>query len=220
MMRVAVKGKIKEWLVDRFRPYPYKHHQVENRYLFIHIPKNAGTAVLHALGDRESRRIHLPYYVYRNANKAHFQDFYKFSIVRNPWDRMVSIYSYLKQGGNGHADAHFRQTLEQIDFEAFVMDYMTPARMHCHSMFRPQHSFIFNEQDQLMVDDIYYQESLAEQYPQLCNKLGFGGVLTVRNQSERVAVEGYYQDPAVLERVAELYQKDVELLGYTMPTIK
>ena len=72
----------------------------EHKAIFIHIPKNAGTSI-ETLFANSSFRIQ----PYKHANiheiKRKFLELYdshrKFTIVRNPYDKMVSWYFYLKR---------------------------------------------------------------------------------------------------------------------------
>jgi hypothetical protein len=78
-----------------------------HRFVFIAIPKNASTSIRAALGphsdvlsgDRD------PYYhhVSASALRDHFAErewdwdgYFKFAVVRNPWERVVSQYRYLR----------------------------------------------------------------------------------------------------------------------------
>lgn len=196
--------------------YPFKRHQIKNDYLFIHIPKTAGTALLTALGDIDRRRIHVPYFVYSNASRHYYNTFYKFAIVRNPWDRLVSTYTYLKNGGNGCQDMYFKALFEKnnVTFETFVMDYLTHQTTHIHNMFKPQTSFIYNEQDNLMVDFLGYQENLNEAFTEIRQHVNTKNKLSLINSSERTHYKDYYRTSEMVEKVRELYLRDVELLGY------
>ena len=73
----------------------------EPKTIFIHIPKTAGTSVesvfkpyvrLNNLVDR-----HATVHEIKNKLPGVYKDYNKFTIVRNPYERMVSFYFYLKE---------------------------------------------------------------------------------------------------------------------------
>lgn len=199
-------------------PYPFKRHQLKNKYLFIHIPKNAGTALCRALGDNEIHRVHLPYFVYRNAYMKAFNNYFKFSIVRNPWDRVVSIYSYLKAGGNQTIDKHFETMFKEqnITFEKFIFEFLDNQSMHSHSMFRPQFPFIYDEQETLMVDYVGRQENMNEALEEISNHIPIkASPLRSINASKRNDYRTYYTCNNLIDAVEKLYLKDVKLFKYT-----
>src|ERR1700746_1966012 len=66
------------------------------RCIFIHIPKTAGSSVVEVLFGERSR--HIPYFEYEQANPGKFRRYFKFSFVRNPWDRLVFSYFFLRAG--------------------------------------------------------------------------------------------------------------------------
>ena len=70
-------------------PISHKH-----KVIFIHIPKNAGTSVLEALGIQEFG--HRKWFEYQYDYPNEWETYLKFAIVRNPFDRFVSNYEYAK----------------------------------------------------------------------------------------------------------------------------
>jgi len=69
--------------------------------LFVHIPKTAGTSIEKLLqGDNytEGWSSHNKLYEYENENG--YDSYYKFTFVRNPWERILSVYNYYREGGN------------------------------------------------------------------------------------------------------------------------
>ena len=75
----------------------YRGYPDEHRCVFIHIPKAAGTSLTKTLFAAPSR--HLQYTEYERANPKKFKKYFKFTFVRNPYDRLFSAYSFLKKGG-------------------------------------------------------------------------------------------------------------------------
>lgn len=68
----------------------------KNKLVFIHIPKNAGTSLWGILpGKRDSSLYkHIEYKELVNKIPK-IQTFNKLAIVRNPWDRIYSLYSHI-----------------------------------------------------------------------------------------------------------------------------
>ena len=89
----------------------------EHKAIFIHIPKNAGTSI-ETLFTNKSFRIQ----PYKHANiheiKKKFPEIYnsyrKFTIIRNPYDKMVSWYFYLKR--------NLGKSYDIIDFNEWIKD--------------------------------------------------------------------------------------------------
>ena len=88
----------------------------EYKAIFIHIPKNAGTSI-ETLFANNSFKVQ----PYKHANihdiKKLFPEVYKsyrkFTIVRNPYDKMVSWYFYLKRNlGKNHKIIEFNKWIK------------------------------------------------------------------------------------------------------------
>lgn len=65
----------------------------KEKYIYTHVPKCAGNSIKDFLNiDGHSHRP-----LSKEIGQHH--DYFSFSFVRNPWDRLVSAYNYLKKGG-------------------------------------------------------------------------------------------------------------------------
>ena len=145
-----------------------------------------------------------------------FERYWKFGFVRNPWDRLYSAYRYLDGGGWNEDDAAFRaNALAGItSFEQFLMEWLTPARLNSHVHFWPQSRFICDHRGKLLLDYCARFETIAEDYSQIAATLNIDSELASTNASK---VQHDYRDaytPAMKAKLAELYARDIELLGY------
>ncbi|WP_169978128.1 sulfotransferase family 2 domain-containing protein [Tautonia rosea] len=119
---------------------PDRHHA-----LFVHIPKAAGTSIVRSLfGCEGGRHMTLRHYSLISSAQE-LKDAFKFTFVRNPWDRLYSAFSYLKGGGRGQADQLWaEQHLTRVpDFRAFVLDWLPGVDLESsYTHLVPQYHFL------------------------------------------------------------------------------
>ena len=88
------------------------------KLIFFHLPKNAGVSVRRAIGiDRKSHKfpftnvsVALPIDVKAQTLDSIYNDYHKFTIVRNPYERMVSLYNFRKQGNDLYDYANLKES--------------------------------------------------------------------------------------------------------------
>ena len=186
----------------------------ENLAIFIHIPKTAGTSVSKTLGLLGSR--HVPAEDYIIANPGKFSRFFKFAVVRNPFDRLLSSYTFLQAGGMNAADARFAQTYV-MPFESFE-HFVTEGLAHNSDIqrwvhFRPQVVFVCDAAGRNLMDFTGHFEQLTEDYDHIAERLGKPGDLPVTNISRRGDYREAYT-PATIDTVRRLYAADLENFEY------
>jgi len=198
--------------------YPYRRYFNKHKVIFIHIPKTAGTSVLHTLaGGGKIHRDHIPWKIYNSVNRWKYERYFKFAFVRNPFDRAVSTYEYLAAGGNRMDDMAYKERFEKesVDFEKFVLEFLDCEALMEKALFKPQYLYIFDGKDRLQIDFLGRFESIGDDYKKLAEKIGLPATLPKKNVSGRSrSYKEYYRDPAVAEKIVSLYRKDFELLGY------
>ncbi|TCI04448.1 hypothetical protein EZV61_00275 [Corallincola luteus] len=205
-------------------PYPYRSYMDQHQCIFIHIPKAAGTSVLSAMmgGNENPDRDHTGYKTYLEANPGKFDRYFKFTFVRDPWDRLISVYTYLKGGGNGGSDRYFQQLIADRypTFAEFVLGYLDKDRIHQHILLRPQFLFVVDHKDQLMVDYVGRFESIADDFSKVSQQLKLGVSLPQVNRSARKDKSAYLVSQEVIDKIGQLYSRDVAQFGYCAPLLK
>lgn len=78
---------------DSYYQYFQQYHAV-----FIHIPKTAGTSFEFALFNTKNRSQHAKASYWRQRIGSQWEKSFKFAIVRHPFHRLVSGYTYWKNG--------------------------------------------------------------------------------------------------------------------------
>ena len=71
----------------------------EHKTIFVHIPKNAGTSIETYFANGSVRiqpNKHADIHEIKRKFKNSYNNYKKFTIIRNPYDKMVSWYFYLK----------------------------------------------------------------------------------------------------------------------------
>jgi hypothetical protein len=158
----------------------------------------------------------VPYFVYERANPRKFRLYFKFAFVRNPWDRLVSTFFFLKRGGMDEVDrAWAAQNLAVYpDFGNFVRNWLTPENAMSFPHFRPQCFFVADEAGKVMVDFLGRYETLAKDFAEVTCRLGRNCGLPVVNKGEHAPFTAYYDDET-REIVARVYSRDINLFSYS-----
>ncbi|MEO9811067.1 sulfotransferase family 2 domain-containing protein, partial [Marinobacter alexandrii] len=216
------KIQIKHFLNLRYHRALQSSYRLEkfNEYnmIFIHIPKAAGTAINQGLFGRLAGLGHASCQKYLQIyGSAKFNSMFKFTFTRNPYDRFVSAYEYLKTGGNNSHDALFKR--EFIDkyrsFDDFVLNGFSKnddIRKHIH--FRKQADFIFID-DKLAVDFVGRHENIQDDYQYIASMIHDAKDLKTKNASTREkSFEDYFQTDSIRSVINEFYEPDFRLLKY------
>jgi len=168
--------------------------------LFVHVPKCGGSSVEAQLGIDHGHRSAV---YFRAADPALFARAWKFSIVRNPYDRLVSAFHYLKNHTRSERD---RAWAAEPGFSDRVL-----AWLH----FQPQWYYLCDREGRLLVDEVARLEAL-DGFAARFNAAGHGVTLDAgvrARPSERAAWQAYY-DAETAARVAAMYARDFAILGY------
>jgi hypothetical protein len=186
-----------------------------HRALFIHVPKSAGRSIVRGLFDVRSVE-HAPADWYQLLDSEKFDAYFKFTFVRNPWDRAVSAYTYLLQGGSA-ASVEDRQWSRFVsgfeNFDDFARNWLTPDNVMRYALFTPQVEFLKNRFGQIDMDFIGRFETLADDFATVAKRLGVDATLPHINSSRDRGYQDFYSE-ASHDAVARAYAEDIASLDY------
>jgi hypothetical protein len=132
-----------------------------------------------------------------------WQSYFKFGFVRNPFDRFVSLCAFMtRTDGSFERDPKsvMRQVLERPPLQ--------------HILFQPQHLLVTDTNGELLTDYLGRTEEMQRCYDEVCERIGIpSAVLEKVNSSKRRDYREYYDD-LLIDGVARLYNRDLELFEY------
>jgi hypothetical protein len=205
------------------------------RYIFVHIPKTGGTSMALALEGRAMKDDIMLGDTPKARNRRHrvkgipsrgrlwkhstlgdidglvspqnIEDYFAFTLVRNPWDRMVSYYHWLRNQSFDHPAVSMAKTL---GFRDFVIDERTvltnktnPARSYMECADRIERCDAY-----LRIENFW-----ADAEP-LFAHLGFNFSLPQVNRSERECDYRSYYDSETVDVVAACCREDIDRFEY------
>lgn len=205
------------------------------RYLFIHIPKTGGTALALALEARAMKDDILlgdtPKALRRRGRVAQgaargrlwkhstradveglippevLDDLFAFTLVRNPWDRAVSYYHWLRAQTFDHPAVALARTL---DFKGFVTAPQTIAAFQAN----PAASYLRSSDGQTRPALYIRIEHFEQDAAPLFAHLGFPLALERVNTSARARDHRTYYDDESAKAVALACSEDIARFGY------
>ena len=196
---------------------------IEKNIIFIHIPKTGGTTIEKYMTTMDNKTIYeTGYGVFKTVVFQHllwndYVDFLgnkmynnsiTFSVVRHPYTRMVSEY-YWNHSGNGYkVGISFDEYLDRVEHMVFNNCY---SQTIYDDHFIPQHKFIYNNNDDLMIDKLFYFEEFDDVFHFLENHDIYG---TKYHEHMGITKDKIILNETQKKRIYEVYKKDFELLNY------
>jgi len=203
----------------------YKH-----KFIFIHLQKTGGSSIhtlLKQLKLVKNGKNYLmgkissdvfakafPYTNYWHHLKASdvtkivsaevWNTFFKFTFVRNPWDRALSIFCYAKQSTNNPSSVHYGKSYPD-KFEDWLRQF--PGQ--------DQYGFIADVNGKLLADFVGRFETLEQDFKRVCKITGLPNInLPHMRKSAHKHYSQYYTEETK-QMVAQRSKKDIEFFGYT-----
>jgi hypothetical protein len=180
----------------------------EHRCIFIHQRKCAGISIMRAFGLITPNDPGWHYMndgvlspEYHHASE-HLPDYYRFAIVRNPWDRFVSGW-------------HYCENLRDVPLLDLLRNLPRLDHDYVH-LTRPQTSTLYDRAGYLVVTRLARFELLQREFDEVCDAIEKPRVALQRmNATPRRPYQEYFYSQETRDLFEKHYYRDIDLLNYT-----
>lgn len=194
------------------RSFVWKKHNI----IFVHVPKAAGVSVNKAIYGKPLGHFYAK--DIRDICPKMFNNTFKFSVVRHPIDRLYSAYNFSIRGGTSTMGMmnpdYYIKNPDFKSFEMFVNNWLSKKELtKIDHVFRPQYLYLFDANENLLVDKIYKLENIEKHLDEISMNIGKPFKLSHHNRSEKGLLK---ITDELKSLIFNLYQKDFELLDYSV----
>jgi hypothetical protein len=197
--------------------------------IFVHIPKTGGSSISDVLwpGKRSERDLWMGFIAplrnkYQTGGLQHllarqireevgatrFNSCFRFTFVRNPWDKAVSQYTYMRTRSD------LRTFIGMQEDDSFSR-YLALIQERQHVQWMPQTDFLYDIEGNLLVDFIGRFERFAEDAQAVFARLGVQcDYLPHSLRSSRSQYLDYYDEQA-RKVITRLYGSDIDAFEYS-----
>jgi hypothetical protein len=151
-----------------------------------------------------------------------YKNYFKFSFVRNPWDRLVSWYNMflnLKVSNDFskyvlNNSKNFSEFLNLTEIIVEKIGHDNPnGEYYPKSISFNQLDYLTNKEGNINVDFIGRYENINDDYRNISTKLNISLDLECRNKFNHDHYRTYYSDSDA-EKVYHMYKRDIDYFGY------
>lgn len=194
----------------------------KRNFIFIHIFRTGGTSIHRTLDPQRKHHVlgyhcsalHLRDYLASIGKKDFWDNAFKFSIVRNPFDWQVSVYEFLKNGGGEYHEQVKKMTFLQYLNWYEAMMKKGPFHGIGANYFYTQKEALTDNTGKLLTDFTGRFETLAKDWDTISQKIGITTKLPHTNKGKRKSLGSYYRQKVVQSKVLQMFAGDFPFFNY------
>ncbi|MAX70027.1 MAG: hypothetical protein CMC76_02855 [Flavobacteriaceae bacterium] len=220
-MLSKIKIKVKNFLLSKIRQF-YKRvtkdetnplrQGKERKFIFIHINKTAGSSIAPTIGLTKKNHMTAKEVIdFHEVGQIGFAKAYKFTVVRNPWDRVLSQYKYrikTNQCNMKEAPISFEEWVKKVFRDKDPFYYSNPK------MFLPQVEWLKDYNNEINMDRVVRFENLSNEMNLVLNDLGIDKKLPHYNKTKKVNYREHY-DKETQNIISDWFRDDIDEFGYS-----
>lgn len=156
---------------------------------------------------------HIPAIIMQKIlGKRRWEKIFTFSIVRNPWDRTLSIYHYRRKVGNIPLEWSFKEYVQNL-----VADKHNKGHFKYYGFRYGSADFVCDGDGSIIVDYIVRYESREKDLKNVASRIGLKSLGVSRVQAAAPPNTDYRAayDSETKLLVGDYYSRDVELFEYS-----
>lgn len=192
-------------------------------FLFVHIQKTAGSSITNVLNSLEFTYSLNHSHSFITSVEYKYDSYFKFTFVRNPWDRLVSWYNMMLNKSI-HNDFSRYLLNNSTNFSQFLnlTEIINETNEHNDfiktdypkSIAFNQLDYISDNKGNVLMDFIGKFENLENDFRQIMEKIGVKDYSLLHlNKFEHGDYRNYYTDEDI-EKVYKIYKRDIEYFNY------
>lgn len=203
------------------------------KFIYFYIPKVASTTLKKDLAKtlfhRDiNERVHMFCFdEVIDIQSGEYEDYFKFALVRNPWDRLLSCYSdkilHTNVTNDEFKNGVFRRYVRRykdlfymgMPFDEFIRVISNIPDEKAERHFRSQYVYITDKNDNILVDFIGKFENISSDLSFISKKTQIANFSHFHeNRSNRPEDYKEIYTEETKEIVAKRYKKDIQMFGY------
>jgi len=215
------------------------------KLIFVHVQKTGGSAIRRALGLRDDLVDHrLAADLRDDYGRATWNRYFKFAIVRNPWERLVSWWSMIeasrdayRRGDITEINPRFLTAAERRPYRSpslrvkgFFRYVISNARTFeeflrncnreiqdpdgCKYIFKNQLDYLTDASGRMIVNHVGRFEELQSEFNRVCDWIGCRPRCLEIVNDSRHEHYSRYYSPELVELVAAAFKRDIEHFGF------
>lgn len=172
-------------------------------FIFIHVIKTAGTSIHNTFGGKPQHLSILD--VINKRPDIALEDYFKFTVIRNPWDKMISQFHYNR-----------KKFIDTDSFDEYIK-YMYDGNKI--STFNPRHlPWFVDASGRILIDYFVKYEELQQGINHVCDVVGCPKLkLKHKNSTKKHRKFSHYTDyynNDTMKMVEEFFKDDIEYFGF------
>lgn len=196
-------------------------------FIFVHIPKTAGTSISVKIKSKKffgtsfKPHTHATLLEIKDFLGPKFDNYYSFSFIRNPWERMHSLYYFLcyKEIYKDKGEDWDQEEFIKKGFKWWLMEHewWAPAlkRQGLCAQKRSQSDYLIDQTGGIAVNDIFTYENLNNDLLTLSKKIKLDlPNLTYEKKLNRKDYKEAYCSESI-DFISTYHKKDIELFNYS-----